>query len=138
MSNSKYGVKSQLISELIAITYLFGNVLTKKYLLKGNETGFFSIIISLIIWGAFWIYNKKHNDVIDELSKNILAKVNNIITGVILYNAMIIGIYFGTSYSQHVSISNLNIGIMIFAIVFILSILRLSLFIYFDRRGIYK
>ena len=87
---------------------------------------------------GFLIYNKKFNDIIYESSKNILSKVNNIAVQFVLYSFGLVAIYFLTPFTQHIDMSNLEVGMVVITVLLLLVMLRLSLFIYFDRKGIYE
>lgn len=138
MSNSKYGVKSKLIFEFLLITYFFIASLSNKFTPGINSSGIISTLVWIIVLSGFAIYNKKFNDIIDESSKTILSKVNSIAVQFVLYSFGVVAIYFSTPFTQSIDISNLDFGIMIITILFLLVTLRLSLFIYFDRKGIYE
>lgn len=138
MSNSKYGVKSRLIYEFLVIACFFIASLSNKFTPGINSSGIISTLVWIIVLICFSIYNKKFNDIIDESSRTILSKVNSIAVQFVLYSFGLVALYFSTPFTQHIEISNLNVGIMIVTILFLLVILRLSLFIYFDRKGIYE
>lgn len=138
MSNSKYGVKSKLILEFLLFTCFFIAALSNKFTPGINSSGMVSAVVWIIVLTGFSIYNKKFNDIIDESSKTILSKVNSIGIQFILYSFGLVAVYFATPFTQHIDISNLGVGIVIITILFLLAILRLSLFIYFDRKGIYE
>ncbi|MGL5642132.1 MAG: hypothetical protein ACRDDM_07685 [Paraclostridium sp.] len=138
MSNSKYGVKSRLIFEFLVIAFFFIASLSNKFTPGINSSGVVSTLAWIIVLIGFSIYNKKFNDIVDESSKTILSKVNSISVQFILYSFGLVALYFSTPFTPHIDISNLNVGILIVTILFLLVILRLSLFIYFDRKGIYE
>lgn len=138
MSNYQYGVKSKLIFEVLLFGFFFLLTLCNKFLPGINSSDVFSALVWMIVLGVFSIYNKKFNDVIDEASKTVLAKVNSIAIQFVLCFFGLVAIYFATPFTQHINISNLDIGIMISTILFLLVSLRLSLFIRFDRKGIYE
>lgn len=138
MSNSKYGTKSKLIFEFLVIAFFFIACLCNKFIPGINSSGIISTLVWTIVLSGFSIYNKKFNDIIDESSIAILSKVNSIAVRFVLYSFGLVAIYFSTPFTQHIDIPNLDVGIMIVTILFLLVILRLSLFIYFDRKGIYE
>jgi len=138
MSKIKPGVKSKLIWEVLITAYFFGASLANKFINKGNATGLTPIIIWLIICGFHYFYENKYNDIVDEASKHILSKVNEIAMKMIFYSIIIVAIFFVTPYAKNVIISNLDTGIILLVILFIQALLKLGLFIYFNRKGIYN
>ncbi|MCP8378771.1 hypothetical protein NMF93_17895, partial [Clostridioides difficile] len=93
------------------------------------------IIIWVLAMGAQWVYNKKYDDLTDEASKCILSRVNNIAIKVLFFSVAIVSIFLVT---LDINVSNLNIGMSLLVILFIQSLLKLILFIYFYRKGIYN
>lgn len=135
MSKSELGVKTNLVSELLMISYFFIDSLLKKFIFKEGN-----ICITFIILFAFWacdfMYNKKYNDLVDESSEFILSKVNKIAIKIMIYSIVIISIFFATPYTSNINISNIDTGIILIAVLFIQSLSKLVLYIYFDKRGI--
>ncbi|CCL59954.1 hypothetical protein [Clostridioides difficile] len=135
MSKSELGVKTNLVSELLMISYFFIDSLLKKFIFKEGN-----LCITFIILFAFWacdfMYNKKYNDLVDESSEFILSKVNKIAIKIMIYSIVIISIFFATPYTSNINISNLDTGIILIAVLFIQSLSKLVLYIYFDKRGI--
>lgn len=136
-SRLKPDIKTKLIGELVITTYLLGAVLGNKYFHPGRGTGLTPVIIWLIVWGAYSIYDRKYRNIVDEASKKILSKVNEVAIKMTLYSIGVIAVFFSTPYTQNIIISNLDIGIILVVVLFIQSLLKLSLFMYFDRKGIY-
>ncbi|NMS90630.1 hypothetical protein HGQ85_11865 [Clostridioides difficile] len=136
MYKSETGVKSKLILELLVITYLFIAVLATKYIFKGPSTASLPGLSWLIVFGCYSVYNKKYNDLVDESSKFILSKVNQIAITIMMYSIVIIAIFFATPYTRNINISNQNTGIILIAVLFIQSLSKLILYMYFDKRGI--
>lgn len=134
-SRLKPDIKTKLIGELVIMTYFLGAVLINKY--TGRGTGLTPILIWIIVWGVYSVYDKKYSDIVDEASKRILSNVNEVAIKMILYSIGVIAVFFSTPYTQNINISNLDIGIILVVVLFIQSLLKLSLFMYFDRKGIY-
>ncbi|CZR76488.1 hypothetical protein CDFC105_50588 [Clostridioides difficile] len=135
MSKQQTGIKSTLISEILGISYCIGATLVNKYFFKGSSIEYLPIIIWVLAMGAQWVYNKKYDDLIDEASKCILSRVNDIAIKVLFFSVAIVSIFLVT---LDINVSNLNIGMPLLVILFIQSLLKLILFIYFDRKGIYN
>lgn len=136
MSNLITGVKSKLIGELTITTYIIGSALVKKYIQKGSSTGLMPLIIWGFIWGFYSYYVDKKKDIDDELSKYILSKVNGIANKLMIFFLGIIGLFFSTPYTQNITLANQDIGLIFLSFLFIQSLLKLGLFIFFDRKGI--
>lgn len=135
MSKQQIGIKSTLISETIAVAYCIGAILVNKYFLKGSNIEYIPIIILVVAVGGQWVYDKKKDDLVDEASKYILSRVNGIAIKVLFYSLIIVSIFLVT---LDINVSNLNLGMFLLVILFIQSLLKLFLFIYFDRKGIYN
>ncbi|EQH20756.1 TPA: hypothetical protein ACKOG7_003290 [Clostridioides difficile] len=82
------------------------------------------------------MYNKKYNDLVDEASKLMLLKVDHIASKIMLYSILLISVFFSANYTRGLDISNLDIGVILLAILFIQSLSKLILYIHFDRKGI--
>ncbi|EQE32594.1 putative membrane protein [Clostridioides difficile DA00232] len=82
------------------------------------------------------MYNKKYNDLVDEASKLMLLKVDQIASKIMLYSMFVIAVLFSVNHTRALDISNLDIGIMLLAVLFIQSLSKLILYIYFDKKGI--
>ena len=136
MSKSETGVRSKLILELLVITYFFIAVLATKYIFKGPSTASLPGLSWLIVFGCYSIYNKKYNDLVDEASKLMLLKVDQIASKIMLYSMFVIAVLFSVNHTRALDISNLDIGIMLLAVLFIQSLSKLILYIYFDKKGI--
>lgn len=135
MSKQQIGIKSTLISETIAVAYCLGATLVNKYFFKGSNIEYIPIIFLVVAVVCQWIYDQKNDDLVDEASKYILSRVNGIAIKVLFYSMVIISVCLAT---LDINVSNLNLGMFLLVILFIQSLLKLFLFIYFDRRGIYN
>ncbi|HEK4723957.1 TPA: hypothetical protein SOK78_004012, partial [Clostridioides difficile] len=96
----------------------------------------FTFIILLAFWVCNLMYNKKYNDLVDEASKLMLLKVDQIASKIMLYSMFVIAVLFSVNHTRALDISNLDIGIMLLAVLFIQSLSKLILYIYFDKKGI--
>ncbi|MGO0901733.1 hypothetical protein ACYZFO_06475 [Clostridioides difficile] len=75
MSRLKLGVKANLVSEFLMLSYFFIDLLLEKFIFKG-EGIWITFIILLVFWVFDSMYNKKYNDLVDEASKLMLLKVD--------------------------------------------------------------
>ncbi|EQF23225.1 putative membrane protein [Clostridioides difficile CD160] len=135
MSRSELGVKANLVSELLMLSYFFIDLLLEKFIFKG-EGIWITFIILLVFWVFDSMYNKKYNDLVDEASKLMLLKVDQIASKIMLYSIFVIAVLFSANHARALDISNLDIGIILLAVLFIQSLSKLILYIYFDKRGI--
>ncbi|MCC0632046.1 MULTISPECIES: hypothetical protein [unclassified Clostridioides] len=135
MSRSEIGVKANLVSELLMISYFFIDLLLKKFIFKGEDI-WITFIILFAFWACDFMYNKKYNDLVDEASKLMLLKVNQIASKIMLYSVFVIAVFFSANHTRALDISNLDIGVILLAVLFIQSLSKLILYIYFDKRGI--
>ncbi|HBF4090099.1 TPA: hypothetical protein KOG69_003115, partial [Clostridioides difficile] len=118
MSKSELGVKANLVSELMMLSYFFIDLLLQKFIFKG-EGIWFTFIILLAFWVCNLMYNKKYNDLVDEASKLMLLKVDQIASKIMLYSMFVIAVLFSVNHTRALDISNLDIGIMLLAVLFI-------------------
>ncbi|HBF6358332.1 hypothetical protein ACTPDI_13510 [Clostridioides difficile] len=135
MSRSELGVKANLVSELLMLSYFFIDLLLQKFIFKG-EGIWVTFIILLAFWACDFMYNKKYNDLVDEASKLMLLKVDQIASKIMLYSMFVIAVFFSANHTRALDISNLDIGIILLAVLFIQSLSKLILYIYFDKKGI--
>lgn len=135
MSRLKLGVKANLVSEFLMLSYFFIDLLLEKFIFKGE-----GILITFIILLVFWVfdsmYNKKYNDLVDEASKLMLLKVDQIASKIMLYSMFVIAVLFSANHTRALDVSNLDIGIILLAVLFIQSLSKLILYIHFDKRCI--
>jgi hypothetical protein len=132
--NVKMNTKLRLIMEVITVLYLFLSAL-----LKNSDTNI--PILLTFIWIAIWciifLYGKRLGGITDELVISILSKINRVVVYFLIF---VIGIFSGflvTPYNS-LTISKVTIGIYLMFILLIATVIRLLLFIYYDRKGIYK
>ncbi len=64
----------------------------------------------------------------------MLLKVDQIASKIMLYSMFVIAVLFSVNHTRALDISNLDIGIMLLAVLFIQSLSKLILYIYFDKR----
>ncbi len=65
----------------------------------------------------------------------MLLKVDQIASKIMLYSMFVIAVLFSVNHTRALDISNLDIGIMLLAVLFIQSLSKLILYIYFDKRN---
>ncbi|MGS5516378.1 hypothetical protein AB8L61_10380 [Clostridioides difficile] len=135
MSRLKLGVKANLVSEFLMLSYFFIDLLLEKFIFKG-EGIWITFIILLVFWVFNSMYNKKYNDLVDEASKLMLLKVDQIASKIMLYSMFVIAVLFSANHTRALDVSNLDIGIILLAVLFIQSLSKLILYIHFDKRGI--
>ncbi|MDB3086403.1 hypothetical protein C4097_18185 [Clostridioides difficile] len=135
MSRLKLGVKANLVSEFLMLSYFFIDLLLEKFIFKG-EGIWITFIILLVFWVFDSMYNKKYNDLGDEASKLMLLKFDQIASKIMLYSMFVIAVLFSANHTRALDVSNLDVGIILLAVLFIQSLSKLILYIHFDKRGI--
>jgi hypothetical protein len=135
-------VKSKLTLQLVVVLYLLIVTLLFKLNLI-NPANFITIVIlqfiESIMWYILWLNEKKLSGITDEFVISILSKVNKIgmnflVISIAIFSFLLTAPLY-TRYKEFV-ISKVTIGICLMLIIFIFTIIRLSSFIYYDRKGI--
>ncbi|AJH00273.1 hypothetical protein LF65_03718 [Clostridium beijerinckii] len=132
--NVKMNTKLRLIMEVITVLYLFLSIL-----LKNSDTNI-SILLTFIwiaIWCIIFLYSKRLYGITDELVISILSKINRLVVYFLIFAIGIFSVFLVTPYNSFI-ISKVTIGIYLIFILLIATVIRLLLFIYYDRKGIYK
>ncbi|NMF07622.1 hypothetical protein ACUH7Y_16470 [Clostridium beijerinckii] len=130
----KMNTKLRLIMEVITVLYLFLSIL-----LKNSDTNI-SILLTFIwiaIWCIIFLYSKRLYGITDELVISILSKINRLVVYFLIFAIGIFSVFLVTPYNSFI-ISKVTIGIYLLFILLIATVIRLLLFIYYDRKGIYK
>jgi len=132
--NVKMNTKLRLIMEVITVLYLFLSAL-----LKNSDTNIPTLLT--FIWIALWfiiiLYGKRLRGITDELVISILSKINRVVVYFLIFAICIFSVFLVTPYNS-IIISKVTIGIYLMLILLIATAIRLLLFIYYDRKGIYK
>lgn len=132
----KMNIKLKLIMEVITVIYiLLCSILSKESLISSNITSFLTIIW-FFMWGGILLYNKKLTGITDELVINILSKVNKICLYFLMFSVSIVSIFLISPYSENSIISNNTLGTGLMIILLVLTMMRVGLFIYYDKKGI--
>ncbi len=132
--NVKMNTKLRLIMEVITVLYLFLSIL-----LKNSDTNI-SILLTFIwiaIWCIIFLYSKRLYGITDELVISILSKINRLVVYFLIFAVGIFSVFLVTPYNSFI-ISKVTIGMYLIFILLIATVIRLLLFIYYDRKGIYK
>jgi hypothetical protein len=119
--------------ELITVLYLLASVLLKNL---GANVPTLLTFIWIVIWCIIFLHGKRLGGVTDELVISILSKVNRIVVYFLIFGVGILSSFLVTPYNNLI-ISKLIIGILLMFILLVATAIRLILFIYYDRRGIY-
>jgi hypothetical protein len=120
--------------EVITVLYLFLSAL-----LKNSDTNI-PILLTFIwigIWCIIFLYGKRLGGITDELVISILSKINRVVVYFLLFAIGIFSGFLVTPYNS-IIISKVTIGMYLMFILLIATVIRLLLFIYYDRKGIYK
>ncbi len=134
--NSKMNIKLKLAMEAVTVLYVLLCAVLSKEKLIGS--GFFNILT--LIWIAMWViisfYKKSLNGITDELVISILGKVNKICLYFLVLSFSLFSILLISPYSQGLTISRSAIGISLMTILLIYTVIRLLLFMYYERKGL--
>ncbi|MBX4262869.1 hypothetical protein KTC96_24205 (plasmid) [Clostridium estertheticum] len=135
----KMNIKLELAMHIMIVSYLLITIVLVKLNLI-NSGNFITIpsVIWIIICVIIMLNRKRLSDITDELVINILSKVNNIGMNFLVISIGILSILLISPYFKDFIISKVTIGIWLLLILFIFTIIRLLLFIYYDRKGICK
>jgi hypothetical protein len=132
--NVKMNIKLRLIMEVVTVLYLFFSALLKN--LDKNIPSLLTFIW-IAIWCIIFLYGKRLGGITDELVISILSKVNRIDVYFLMVMIGIFSVFLISPYNNFI-ISRITIGIYLILILLLATVLRLVLFIYYDRKGIYK
>lgn len=131
---TKFSVKYELLMQfLFAIVLLISLWGERKY----NNSNLFLYLWPIIIVIQF-IFHNKFVDIDDEFTKNILGKVDNICMDIIMTFLFIVGATIVSSIDilNIILTDKYQIGLKLLFFYVFITILRLGLFIYYDRNGI--
>jgi hypothetical protein len=130
----KMNIKLRLAMELITVLYLLASVLLKNL---GTNVPTLLTFIWIVMWCIIFLYGKRLGGVTDELVISILSKVNRIVVYFLIFGVGIFSSFLITPYNNLI-LSKLIIGVYLMFILLIATAIRLILFIYYDRKGIYR
>lgn len=137
--NSKMNNKFKLAMQLVTVLYLLiCAILSNHSLINSSNFINFPIIIWTIMWGIIWFNSKKLEGITDELSISILSRVNNIGVYFLMISVGLFSILLISPVNKNLVIAKATIGIYLMLILFIFTIIRLLVFIYYDRKGIHE
>lgn len=133
MSTKKYTMKSQLIIEIfISLFLLIASIL--EICFNSPDSSYLVLAWFIILYLVNTII-KKRKVIDDELSEKILSNVNKISINFIMICISIIAMISVIKRTSSIFI-NINIlGLVLIVTLLIVTILRLILFIYYDKRG---
>ncbi|MCM0650022.1 hypothetical protein NBE98_16760 [Clostridium swellfunianum] len=135
--DAKMNVKLRLTMEVVTALYLFLSALLKNINVINSNSSMYPVFIWIAIWCVIFLYRKKLGGITDELVVSILSKVNRIDVYFLIVVVGIFSIFLVSPYNSLI-ISKVTIGLYLMFILLIATVIRLLLFIYYDRKGIYK
>lgn len=137
----KMNVKLNLITEVVTVVYiLFCSVLSKENLISSSEINFL-IVIWFLIWWLILFYNKRFTEIperTDNTTVNILSKTNKICLRFLIFSVGVVSIFLISPHNKDIIIPHNKLGISLMAILFVLTTMRLLLFIYYDKKELYE
>ena len=131
-------IKSKLALQLVATSYVLIIILLNKLNLIHSETIFILYVLEIIVWVIIFLNEERLSGITDELVLSILSKVNKIGMNFLVFSIVVLSIILISPLYEGFVISKVTIGICLMLIIFIFTMIRLLLFIYYDRKGICK
>lgn len=136
MSSSQFTIKAQLILDIFTMIFIL-LISTFDLYFNSQYTDYASL--------AFWVwvvitivFHLKLKGINDELSEATLSKVNKISIEFIFGAVVLIGMLATTPVTSSIFKSVNILGLVIISTLLLITIFRLSLFIYYDRKGFYN
>ncbi len=127
----KMNTKLRLVMEVITVLYLFLSASLK------NSDFNIPLLLTLIwsvIWFLIFLQGKRLGGIKDELIISILSKINGIVVYFFIFAIGTFCVFLITPYNSFF-ISKVTIGIYLMLILLIATVIRLLLFIYYDKKG---
>lgn len=127
-----YKKKSMLILDTINLLFVLIVAIIDIYI--SSDISEIVLLLFVVASMILFVFSSKFEDINDELTENIMSKVNGVCIEWMIPVITIIGIF---TIQKNILFSRSVIGIMIIASMFILSVLRVILYIHYERKGIY-
>lgn len=127
-----YKKKSMLILDTINLLFVLIVAIIDIYI--SSDISEIVLLLFVVASMILFVFSSKFEDINDELTENIMSKVNGICVEWMIPVITIIGIF---TIQKNILFSRSVIGIMIIASMFIFSVLRVILYIHYERKGIY-
>ncbi len=137
MFNSQFTIKAQLTTNIFNALFILLISIFDLYS-KGQYTEYVSLAFWAWIIFIAVIYYFKLNGINDELSESILSKVNKVSIEVIVGALIAVGMLATTPVTSFIFKSTNILGVVILSTLLLLTIFRLCLFVYYDRKGFYN
>lgn len=134
MSNKQFTIKSKLISDVSILILLLLNELSNIYF-DSSYSSYFSlswwILGGIIVFCTF-----KFKGINDELYETILSKINKKSINLMYLSIGLVSVIAATPSTSYIFTSVNTAGLLITWILLFISIFRLFLFIYYDKKGL--
>lgn len=127
-----YKKKSMLILDTITLLFVLIVAIIDSYI--SSDISEIVLLLFVVASMILFVFSSKFEDINDELTEKIMSKVNGVCIEWMIPVITIIGIF---TIQKNILFSRSVIGIMIIASMFILSVLRVILYIHYERKGIY-
>ncbi|MDU6113159.1 MAG: hypothetical protein E6649_02035 [Paeniclostridium sordellii] len=136
MNSKNFSTKSRLLLEFIMHIVIFIASFA-GFKIFSNVQYVWPIMYLILICGVLLI-NSKLCGIVDELSQLVLSKVNSICIKITVSLILVVISLLSTPYLNPYAINSNVIGMILALFLILMSLLRLILFTYFDRKGIYE
>lgn len=136
MNSKNFSTKSRLLLEFIMCIVIFIASFA-GFKTFSNVQYVWPVMYLILICGVLLI-NSNLCGIVDELSQLVLSKVNSICIKFTVSLMLVIISLLSTPYVNPYAINSNVIGTILALFLILMSLLRLILFTYFDRKGIYE
>lgn len=136
LGTSDYTKKSMLILDTFSLLFILITVIIDVYISYDIST------ILLLLWivasMVLFLFHSKFEGINDELTEKVMSKVNSICIKYMIPVVTVFGILVTQRNSLSIVLPTREVvGLIIIGSMFIFSALRVVLFIYYERKGIY-
>lgn len=137
MNKEQFGYKLKLIAEILFTGLFFLSALVGKVFMSDIISTWVFIGIGAIVFTAFTFFSRKCDDLTDEYSEKVMAKVNSKIVSLFCDVIIFVVIFFEGSETVKYT-KNIDISLILVSILLVICILRLGLYLYYDKKGLYN
>lgn len=135
MNSSQYTIKSQLAFEVLSSIFFLLIAICDVFF--SSKLMNFTFLAYSAVLVAVFVFHSIFKGVNDELSNKVLAKVNEKSINFLFSLMLLIAIIATTPHVAEIFKSIEILGIILMSILLSFTIFRFSLFIYYDRKGIF-
>ena len=136
LGTSDYTKKSMLILDSFYLLFILIVFIIDVYISTDIST--ILLLLGIVSSMVLFFFHSKFEGINDELTEKIISKVNEECIKYMIPVLTFIGIFLTQRELFSIFFSSIEVvGIVIISSMFIFSVLRVILFIYYERKGIY-